>query len=301
MPRRIINDVFIVILVGGKGKRLKPLSTDSRPKAFLSITRDRKTMFKRTVERAQEIAPIENIVVVANSRHIDLVKNDMPDIERRNLILEPISKNTAPAITLAASVLKKLSGEIVIVVLPSDQYIADEMDKEEYLDSIKTGIDFVKDAREAILTLGIRPKFPSTEFGYIRIRGQGASVKGIYKVEKFVEKPDLETAKKYIENGKYLWNTGTFIFKVSSILKAVKKFAPKIYNILSRFYDINEAYDKLPDISIDYAVMEKANNIYCIEGSYRWQDIGSFENLKSILKQESRDFVLEDGKIARIL
>lgn len=303
MSRYGISNVFIVILVGGRGKRLKPLSTDSRPKAFLSVTKDRKTMFKRVVERAKKIAPFGNIVVVANSHHAQLVKKDMPGIKRQNLILEPMPKNTAPAITLAALILKKLSEEIIMVVLPSDQYIGDKQDEEKCVDSIKSGIDFVKNSQGVLLVSGVRPKFPSTEFGYVKLKAESRKLKceNIYKVEKFVEKPDLDTAKKYVESGRYLWNTGMFIFKAGSILRTVERFAPDIYDILNKSDDMHEAYDKLPDISIDYAVMEKAGNIYCVEGSYKWQDMGSFESLKSILKRESRDFVLEDGKIVRIL
>ncbi|MBI5144254.1 MAG: mannose-1-phosphate guanylyltransferase [Candidatus Omnitrophica bacterium] len=292
------NPTYALILVGGKGKRLRPLSTDSRPKAFLSITKDRKTMFRRTVDRLKSILPSDNILVAANRRHAKLVRRDFPEIANGNMLLESVSRNTAPAITLAAFILKKRSRDAVMAVLPTDQYIRDV---DRYLGVLKRGIDFVRRKRGALLVLGVRPAFPSIGFGYIRLKGQGSRAKGIYKVEKFVEKPDLETAKRYLKDGRYLWNAGAFIFSASSILAAVKKHAPKISSGLKDLNRIDENYRRLPDISIDYAVMEKADNIYCVRGSYRWQDMGSFDSLKSVLMKEGRKFVARNGKVVKIL
>lgn len=296
IKKRPAADVYAVILVGGKGKRLKPLSTDARPKAFLSITRDGKTMFRKTVERAGAIVPSGNIVVVANRLHSGLVKKDFPDIEKRNLILEPMSRNTAPAITLAALLLQNRLEDPIAVVLPTDQYVLDEG---PYLDALASGIDFVRENSNAIVVIGIDPGSPETELGYIKVRGPLG--KGIGKVEEFTEKPQLALAKKYVESGLYLWNTGVFIFKAATILRAVKAFAPLVLSQLERLDYSRKAYEMLPDISIDYAVMEKAKNIYCVKGLFQWKDMGSFESLKSILKRESRDFVLRNGKIVKII
>lgn len=295
-------DVYAVILVGGKGKRLAPVSTNSTPKAFLSVTRDNKTMFRKTFERIRRIIPSENILVAANKAHSGLVRHDLPDIDKKNLVLEPVSRNTAPAITLAAFRLKERSKDAVMVVLPVDQYVEGAR---KYLDSVKSGIGFVKDNNGAIVILAVRPRSPQTGFGYLKIKDlkRGAGGKKIFKVEKFVEKPDLDTAKEYFKDGRFLWNTGGFIFKVDSILDSVRRYAPKIFYGLknSNGINLNKEYEELPDISIDYAVMEKAEGVWCVCGSYGWHDMGSLESIKEILKKESRDFVGRGTKKIKVL
>lgn len=285
------DHIYTVVLVGGKGKRLRPLSSDARPKAFISVTEDRKTMFRKTLDRMKKFVPENKILVVANKAHERLVKKDFPQIKRGNLLLEPVSRNTAPAITLAASVLSKRDEDAVMVIVATDQYIADEG---KYIDSIKNGIDFVKSNEKTLVMMGIEPRTPSVELGYVKVQKPEFKGQKIYKVEKFTEKPDLETAKKYVKSGRYLWNAGAFIFKADTFLSVVKKLAPKIYNGLKN-------YTKLPDISIDYAIMEKARNIYCIKGQFRWCDMGSFENLADVLRRESRKFITDNGKIIKII
>ena len=291
------NNIYAVILVGGIGKRLQPLSRPSRPKPFLSVTRDRRTIFAKTIARIRKILPIENIIVVANKRQARLIKKSSPKIVRGNLLLEKASKNTAPAIALASLKLKKRSGDAVIVVLPADHYIGNES---VYLNTLKKGIDFVEGNPGALVTIGLKPSFPATGYGYIRVKAR--SLRGdVYKVERFVEKPDIETAQKFINDGRYLWNTGTFIFKAVTFLGAIRRLAKGIYGPLKDMRKIEEKYDMLPDISVDYAIMEKAYDIYCVKGSYRWEDIGSFSSLKKVLKAEGRRFVEKYGKVVKIL
>ncbi len=292
--------VYAVVLVGGKGKRLRPISSLSTPKAFLSITKDKKTMFRRTIERIRRLVPSKNILVIANKAHAKLVRQDFPEIDVKNLILEPLSRNTAPAIYLAALVLKSRHEDAIMVVLPTDQYM---IDKEKYLSSIKKGIDFVEEHRDSILVLGVEPKFPSTHFGYIKLTTHNSKLKtnSISRVERFTEKPNLDTAKRYVRSRKYLWNTGAFIFTRDTISMNIRRFASDIYERLQGTQNINKIYKKLPDISIDYAVMEKADDIYCIKGSYRWRDMGTFDSIREILKKESIDSILKDGKMIKIL
>ena len=284
--RRTTSNIYAVILAGGKGKRLKPLSTDLRPKAFLSVTKDKKTMFRKTVDRARRIVPETNILVVANKSHSALAEKDFPGIDRRNLLLEPVSKNTAPAIALAAFTLRERSKDAVMAVLPTDQYIAGE---EKYLDAVRKGIDFVSRSGDALVVLAIKPKSATTGFGYIKLKTESRKPKpgDLYKVDKFVEKPDAATAEKLVKSGQYLWNTGSFIFRAGAILDAVKNLAPAIFEALNGNADIEKAYGMMPDISIDYAVMEKAANLYCVKGSYLWYDMGSFENIQAVSKYES--------------
>lgn len=298
MTKRDMSDVYAVILVGGIGKRLQPLSKPSRPKPFLSVTRDRKTIFAKTVERVRKLVPMENIVVVANKRQSRLIRKSSPKISKNNLLLEKIAKNTAPAIALASLELRKRSPDAVVVVLPADHYIGNE---KVYIDTLKKGIKFVKDNSRALVTIGLNPNFPATGYGYIRIRSRGHNAADVYPVERFVEKPDIETAQKFIEDGNYLWNTGTFIFKAVTFLGAIRRLAKGIYEPLKDVRKIDERYDMLPNISVDYAIMEKAYDIYCIKGSYKWEDVGSFDSLKKVLKMEGRRFLEKDGKVTSII
>ncbi len=294
--KKAINSVYAVILVGGKGKRLRPLSTDIKPKAFLSITRDGKTMFGRTVERISRMIPESNIVVVANASHEGLVKKYFKAILRDNILLEPVSRNTGPAIAYASSALSARDADAVLVVLPADHYVTRIKD---YLNVLRRGIDFAKE-NEAVVVIGIKPGFPSTEYGYIRIHCKTKREK-VCKVEKFTEKPDFKIARGYINSGHYLWNSGVFIFKASVMLKLVKLYAPNINSVLADKSGVVKAYPKFPNISLDYSIMEKVHNVYCVKGDYGWKDVGSFESLKSVLKRESRRFIEKDGKIVKIL
>jgi mannose-1-phosphate guanylyltransferase len=299
MLKETTVSAYAVILVGGKGKRLRPLSTDERPKAFLSVTKDRNSMFRNTVRKIQRLIPSSRIIVVANKMHAGLVRRDFPDIRKENLILEPVSRNTAPAVGFASSVIAGRDPGAIIVVLPTDHYIRDE---KRQLKAIAAAIDLLRERKGAMVVFGIKPTFPSTEFGYIKtVKPKGRNASGAIKVERFAEKPDLRTAGKYMKSGMYLWNSGAFCFAAGTLLKAMKSYAPAIYRNLKNSGSIGKEYEKMPDISLDYAVMEKAKNIYCIKGSYGWNDVGNFRALKKVLKIESRRFVEDGGKIVSIL
>ncbi|MCX5678532.1 MAG: mannose-1-phosphate guanylyltransferase [Candidatus Omnitrophica bacterium] len=294
--KKAVCRTYAVILVGGKGKRLRPLSKASRPKAFLSVTGDRKTMFRNTLGRIGKLIPPERIIVVANRAHSALVRKDLPKAARRgNIILEPVSRNTAPAIALAAAyLLARKDKDAVMLVLPADHYVPDRAGE---LKALKSGIDFVANNNDDVIAIvGLRPRSASTEYGYVEVAGSGR----IAKVMRFTEKPDRGLAVKYIADGRHLWNAGIFIFKTKTLMGALKKYAPKIFQILQS-KDINKSYRQMPDISIDYAVMEKADNVYCVKSSYEWSDLGSFDSLEKALKAESRRFIKKGEKIIKIL
>ena len=292
--------VYAVILAGGIGKRLQPLSKPSRPKPFLSVTKDNKTIFRKTIDRIREIIPAENIAVVANKAQAKLVRKGFPRISKENLLLERASRNTAPAIALAALDLKKRHGDAIIVVLPADHYIGN---KRVYLNAIKKGINFIGKNPGALVTIGLKPYFPATGYGYIKLSHNRRRVSGggLCRVERFVEKPDLKTAVSFLKDKNYLWNTGTFIFTATTFLGAIRRLAADIYGGLKDLRKIDERYEKLPNISVDYAIMEKAYDIYCVKCSYFWEDIGSFDSLKKILKREGRRFIEKGGKVTKIL
>ena len=279
---------------------MRPLSTNVRPKAFISITKDRKTMFRKTVERIYGIVLPENIVVVANRLHARLVKRDLPWMDKNNILLEPVSRNTAPAIAYVASAVDRRRPDAVLVVLPADHYITDEI---RYRASLKVAIDFVRTNEDAIVALGVKPYFPATVYGYVQLLAPSyrLQAKMVYKVKRFTEKPDLQTAAKFLRDGRYLWNAGIFVFKARTILNAIKKFAPDIAKGFIPISAIGNKYKSLPDISIDYAVMERAGNIYCVKSSCGWNDIGSFQILKEVLRKESRRFIERGDKILKIL
>jgi mannose-1-phosphate guanylyltransferase len=293
------SGVYVVVLVGGKGKRLMPLSTDVTPKAFLSVTRDRKTVFKKTIERASRIVSLENILVIANRSHAALVRRDFPEIKDENLVLEPVSRNTAPAVYLASLALSGKGRDVIMAIFPADHYVTDG---EGWTAAMKAGMDFARRAN-GILVVGTKPAYPNTEFGYIKLKSDDldAECDGICKVEKFMEKPDRDAAERFLKDGRYLWNTGTFIFRAGAFSEAIERYAPQIPRVLKDLKNLDEDYAAMPDISIDYAVIEKADNIYCVEGSFQWQDMGTFENLKKVLKKEGRRFLEEGGKVVKIL
>lgn len=291
--------IYVLVLVGGKGKRLRPLSTQRRPKAFLSITKDGKTMFRLTIERICKIFPSQNILVSANKQHRRLVILDFPELKEENLILEPVSRNTAPAIGLCALKLKQRWSDAIMIVIPSDQYI---INNKAYYLTLKKAIQFIKKTN-CVLCLGLTPYYPATGFGYMKLKKRLQGYRDIYEIEKFVEKPDIETAKKFMMDKRYLWNGGMFVFPANLILNLMRRHVPDIYTGIKKYVSggSQEAYYSLPDISIDYAIMERIKKIYCIKGHFRWYDIGSFENLKRILLKESRNFIEKNGKIVKIL
>jgi len=285
--RRGSLKVFAVILIGGKGKRLRPITTLACPKAFLPITKSDQTMFKKTLNRILKLMPAQRVMIVANMRHFKLIVKDFPGISDGNLLMEPIAKNTAPAIALAAMELKRRFGDAVMLVLPADHYIADD---KAYIRSIKSALNFINSHidKDLFMVFGIRPTFPATVYGYIKMRQDCGGGSCVQKVDRFVEKPDRRTAEKFLKDGSYFWNSGMFVFKASTILSALKMLAPDIYSRAKNIgkVKLDALYKKMPNISIDYAVMEKANPIYCVEGDYGWEDVGSLTSLKEALERE---------------
>ena len=290
-----------LIMAGGVGSRFWPQSTPENPKQFLSLVSE-KAMIQMTYDRMKKIVPKEKIFIVTNYNYVDKVKEQIPEIKDINIITEPCSRNTAPCILLSTIYIKSIYKNANIVCVSSDSHIENE---NKFIDDIVLANEFVTKKQEAIVTIGIKPTRPETNYGYIKYEHSDGKV---LKVSKFVEKPDLELAKKYYESKEYLWNAGMFIFNAESILKEFENNLPKEYNLLinlpeninSEYYKfLNENYEKCEKISIDYAVMEKSNNVYTIPTEIGWDDIGTWNSVERYIPKDERDNVLK-GNIEAI-
>ena len=277
-----------LILAGGKGTRLWPISNSKIPKQFLNLYNSN-IMINETIERIKEIFEYENIFVVVNIEQKELAYKYIDyNIPRENIIVEPMAKNTAMCIFYASIVIEKKIKNSIISIFSSDHYIGDS---ECFVKTIKKGIQIAGDENK-IVTIGINPTYPSTEFGYIKFLKQLDN--DIYNVEEFKEKPNIENAIKYIKNGNYLWNSGMFIIKLDVLYLNFKKYLPQIYKFkdyISQIYEnelskIGEVYKKVESISIDKGILEKTQDIKMIKGFFEWYDIG---NISDFFKTKQKD------------
>lgn len=267
-------------MAGGVGSRFWPSSRQKFPKQFLDILGIGKSLLQLTFERFLSVCPAEHIYIVTNWEYKKLVQEQLPQLSEQQILTEPSRNNTAPCITYAALKLRKINPAANFVVAPSDHMILKEA---TFVERIKQGLEFVGQ-RDALLTLGIQPTYANTGYGYIHFDKD--SGEDIYKVYQFAEKPDLATAQQFLKSGDYLWNAGIFIWNVNTLLDALEKYAPTVFNILEKGEPywgtaaeqdfLNEHYPATPDISIDYAIMEKAKNIYTLPADIGWSDLGTW-------------------------
>ena len=273
-----------VIMAGGKGERFWPRSRRNMPKQFLSLTDDGKTMIQLTVERIEPLVEIEDVFVVTNKDYKDLVKEQLPNLPEENIILEPMAKNTAPCIGLASMYIRKKYKDAVMVVLPSDHLIKFNG---MFINILKDAIEIAEENKNMV-TIGITPNYPETGYGYINFGEEKEDTRNnnVYKVECFVEKPNIEKAKEYLLSGKYLWNSGMFVWKASTILEQFETLLPSTYTGILKIEEtlgtedaervLESEFQKFKSESIDYGIMEKANDIYTIPGNFGWDDVGSW-------------------------
>lgn len=297
--------MYAVIMAGGRGTRFWPRSRERKPKHLLDITGNR-TIIQETVDRISPLIVPENILIVTGRKHVRALTNQLPEIPSGNIIIEPEGKNTAPCIGLAALHIQKKAGDDIMVVLPSDHVITDSR---KFRQVVKAAVETAT-GRDALVTIGIKPTSPQTGFGYIEqgdIIESGKSEE-VFCVKSIREKPDFPQAKEFVQAGKFYWNSGMFIWKASTILKAISRFLPDLYTGLT---DINETlgspgekaamrriYKTLASISIDYGVMEKADNVFVIKGDFGWSDVGSWDALWEIsAKDENGNAFLGGGNV----
>lgn len=289
-------------MAGGIGSRFWPMSTIEKPKQFIDILNVGKTMLQQTFDRFRNICPITNVFVVTSENYRDLVKDQLPEINESQILLEPCMRNTAPAIAYAVWKIKKRNQYANIVVSPSDHFVVNLFEFERI---ISEGLVFTEN-HDALLTLGIKPHKPETGYGYIKkIKEIDCAVENIAikKVEAFVEKPTLEVAKEYLVDGNYFWNSGIFIWSTCTIEKAFRSYIPKLATIFDSIYpsidcdseraSIQQLFPTCPNISIDYGIMENASNIYVYPSDFGWSDMGSWGSLHELSCKTEEDNVLK--------
>lgn len=275
-----------IILVGGSGERFWPLSTAKTPKQFLKLFGE-KTLLRQTFERLLYKANPQDIYIVTNRIYEQPTRSELPEIPKDNVLLEPLRKNTAPACTFAS--LKFDTNETIFIV-PADHYIPQV---ENFWHCIEIAQEFVEN-HEGMITFGIVPTRVETAYGYIQSNEQ--IQENIFKVTKFHEKPDYNTALFYIQQSNYFWNSGMFMCKNGYFIQQMKKHAPQIIEPFLKDTDIETIYQKVPSISIDYALMEKIDQIYMVKSDFIWSDVGNFKSLKDLGVQNSNCTVLENSK-----
>lgn len=295
---------YVVIMAGGTGKRLWPLSREKRPKQVLKLING-KTLLRRCFERLTGIFDDRNIIVLTNAGYADIVRENLPELPYGNVIAEPAVRDTAGAIGLAATVLCKYDPDATMTVVTADQLIEPDS---VFQQAIKDALGFVHTNPESMLTFAIKPTFASTQLGYVKL-GQSSGCdkckNEIHKVDSFSEKPDAITAAKYIVDGNYGWNSGMFVWKAKTILNNLIKHLPAVKQPLQQIQSdwdgprqdetLWECFLKLPKISIDYAVMEKADNVFAIKLDCKWFDMGSFAALADIISSDENNNIVVAG------
>ena len=286
--------VAALIMAGGRGERFWPKSRTACPKQFLSLTDDSRTLLQKTVTRVSGLVEPDHIYIVTNTEYMPLVRAQLPDIPVQNLLPEPAARNTAPCIALAAAVIAKRHGsDAVMLVLPSDHLVRHEAICTDALCRAASAVG----ENGGMFTIGITPTYPETGYGYIAFTRAEHMPIGVYSVESFREKPDAETAREYVESGRYLWNSGMFVWQVQTYLDALRTHLPKaaeITDLLTAACDtpdfdavLQEQFPKMPAISVDFGILEKAERLYTIPGSFGWDDVGSWPALRRVAKTDT--------------
>lgn len=294
---------YAVIMAGGVGTRFWPSSRKQKPKQFLNLIGDR-SMIQATVDRISPLIPASRILIVTNEDYVPLVQEQLPDIPHENIIGEPVARNTAPCVAIAAGILQKRDPEATMVVLPADHFISKP---EKFLEILKAGIAQAE-AGNNLVTIGITPHRPETGYGYIQMEEKALKNNGnipVHHVKTFAEKPDLKTAVSFIESGDFLWNSGMFIWKTRTILDQFYTHLPAIHREVEAFdahsdRDFNKAvnsfYKAVMSISIDYGIMEKADTVYVIPGEFGWSDVGSWMAVYELGEKLSEGNVCDTDK-----
>lgn len=284
--------VYAVIMAGGVGSRFWPASRRAQPKQFLSVFGEH-TLIQQTVARLDGLVPPDRCYVVTNEAYVEQTREQLPDIPAQNVLAEPMSRNTAPCINYAAVTLQKVDPDAVMVVLPADHVIRDE---EQFRDVLRVAIDAAAEPG-ALVTIGINPTHPATGYGYIQFDGSRDELGDhdkAFPVKTFAEKPDMETAERFLDSGDFLWNSGMFVWRVDTVLENLQRFVPRTFDAFQPLAElppatdsagstdaphaaaVKRAFETSPSISIDYAIMERAESVFVVPSSFGWSDIGDW-------------------------
>ena len=298
-------------MAGGVGARFWPYGSFKLPKQFLPIAHSSSSMLQLTADRIKDFIPPERMFIVTNRQYIDEVRKQLPDVPSENIIGEPIGRNTAPCIGLAAMLLKQTDEKAGMVIIPADHLIED---LEDFRKTVIAGLTFIE-KHDAIVTLGITPTHPETGYGYIQyiddahFVDEANSHVNIYKVKTFAEKPTLETAKIFLESGDFLWNSGMFIFRTDVILREIEKLLPDLYRSLCKLEknirgdkfdnELEKVFTEIKGISIDYGVMEKAKNVYVIKAGFAWSDLGSWDEVYRIKPKDKTGNIISANSFVK--
>ena len=309
-----IKDRYVIIMAGGRGERFWPLSREKMPKQLLTLL-GKKSFLQEAVERVLPLVPAKNIFVITNEAQLPEVRNQLPKIPKANLIAEPVGRDTCAAVTLGAALVGARSTTGVMAVLPADHVIPDEKKFQQIL-----GDSFDLASRgQAIVTIGIKPSEPATGYGYIRVGNELPAPSGVkktkttfFKAEQFVEKPNFERALEYLNSGQYRWNAGMFVWSFVTITNGLEKHQPEMFAACQRWFKVAnnptklakvlaKEYPVVKKISIDYALMEHAQNVIVADGAFEWDDLGAWPALARHLKADPEgncavaDFIHVDG------
>jgi mannose-1-phosphate guanylyltransferase len=274
---------YVAIMAGGIGSRFWPMSRSNYPKQFLDILNTGQTLIQQTFSRYKKVVPLENIYIVTSREYVPVVKKQLPELPEENILAEPSRKNTATCIAYIAFKLFQKDPKALMMAAPADNLIPDT---DHFAQTANKALEFV-DNVNALVTIGIKPTSPNTGYGYIQHDGPEV-VPGVHKVKTFIEKPNLDLAKTFLASGDFLWNAGIFIWKVKNILTAFEKFLPEIYEVFAAEKDkfntpeetaaVEKIYPQCTSISIDFGIMENADNVYVIPASFAWSDLGTWNS-----------------------
>jgi len=295
------KNYYAILMAGGVGSRFWPVSTQDFPKQFHDMLGTGETLIQKTFHRLANLIPEENIFILTNERYNDLVFEQLPEVTKRQVVLEPAMRNTAPCILYAALKIQKENPDAVMIVAPSDHWIEDER---AFTQNVEQAFAFCSQ-NEVLMTLGITPTFPNTGYGYIEY--DKSSESAIKKVRQFREKPNYETAKSFLKQGNFLWNAGIFIWSAKSVVSVFQKHQPDLYKLFEKgisVYNsqgeaqfISKNYGKAENISVDYAIMEKSHNVYVLPATFDWNDLGTWGSLYDKLVEDPRQNVVINAKV----